>query len=58
MKNNKQQITAYILFEKEDTIEQALNQIGITIRNLDGTIRTTNEVLEQIAGIWRSELYL
>ena len=53
MKNKKQQIAAYILLEKEDTVEQVLNQIGITTRNSDGTIKTMNEVLEEIAEVWR-----
>ena len=57
MKNKKQQIAAYILLEKEDTVEQTLNQIGIITRNSDRTIKTINEVLEEIAKLWRSELY-
>ena len=58
MKNKKQQIAAYILLEKEDTVEQVLNQIGITTRNSDRTMKTMNEVLEEIAEVWRSGLYL
>ena len=58
MKNKKQQIVAYILLEKEDTVEQALNQIGIITRNSDKTMKTINEVLEEIAKLWRNELYL
>lgn len=55
---SKDQIAAYILLEKEDGIEEALNQIGVTTRNSDGTIKTMNEVLEEIAEMWRSGLYL
>ena len=58
MKNKKQQIASYILLEKEDTVEQTLNQIGIITRNSDRTMKTINEVLEEIAKLWRSELYL
>lgn len=56
--SSKDQIGAYILLEKEDSVEEALNQIGVTTRNSDGTMKTTNEVLEEIAEVWRSGLYL
>lgn len=55
---SKDQIAAYILLEKENGTEELLNQIGITTHNLDGTMKTTNEVLEEIAEAWRSGLYL
>ena len=54
----KDQIAAYILLEKEDSIEEALNKIGVTTRNSDGTMKTIDEVLEEIAEVWRSGLYL
>ena len=49
----KNQIAIYILLEKEDDIEEILNQISVTTRNSDGTIKTMNEVLEEIAEVWR-----
>lgn len=49
----KNQIATHVLLEKEDGIEEALNQIGITTHNSDGTIKTINEVLEEIAEVWR-----
>ena len=55
----KDQIAAYVLLEKEENdVEEILNQIGIITRNSDGTMKTTNEVLEEIAEIWRSRLFL
>ena len=49
----KNQIATHVLLEKEDGIEEILNQIGVTTRNSDGTIKTMNEVLEEIAEVWR-----
>ena len=49
----KNQIAIHVLLEKEDGIEEILNQIGVTTRNSDGTIKTMNEVLEEIAEVWR-----
>ena len=55
----KDQIAAYVLLEKEENeVEEILNQIGIITRNSDGTMKTTNEVLEEIAEVWRSRLFL
>lgn len=54
----KDQIAAYVLLEKEDGIEETLNQIGVTTRNSDGTMKTMNEVLEEIAEIWRNGLVI
>ena len=53
MKNKKQQIAEYILLEKEDTVEQVLNQICVITRNSDRTMKTINEVLKEIAEVWR-----
>ena len=51
----KDQIAAYVLLEKEENdVEEILNQIGIITRNSDGTMKTTNEVLEETAEVWRS----
>lgn len=55
---SKDQIAAYVLLEKEDGVEEVLNQIGVTTRNSDGTMKATNEVLEEVAEVWRSGLYL
>ena len=55
---SKEQIAAYILLEKEDGVEEVLNQIGVTTRNSDGTMKSTNEVLEEVAEVWRSGLFL
>ena len=51
---SKDQIAAYILLEKADGIEEVLNQIGVTTRNSDGTMKTMNEILEEIAEVWKS----
>jgi hypothetical protein len=52
---SRNDIGAYVLLEKEDEIENALNDIGITAYNPDGTHRATNEVMRDIAEKW-SEL--
>lgn len=54
---SKDQVATYILLEKENNIEEILNQIGIKTRNSDGTMKTTNEVLEKIAEIWNQLEY-
>lgn len=52
-----EQFGAYILLEreKETRIEEALNNIGIATYNPDGTQKTMNEILNDIAKKW-SEL--
>ena len=42
---SRNEVGAYVLLEKEDEIENTLNDIGITTYNPDGTHRTINEVI-------------
>lgn len=55
---SKNDIGAYVLLEKEDDevkaieVEAALSDIGITVYNSDGTLRTTNEIIEDITEKW------
>ena len=50
---NRELVLTVVELEKEDGIEEILNQIGVTTRNSNGTIKTMNEVLEEIAEVWR-----
>ena len=49
-----EQFGAYILLEREKEIgiEEALNNIGITTHNPDGTQKTMSEILNEIAEKW------
>lgn len=55
---SKNDVGAYVLLEKEDDevktieVEAALSDIGISMYNSDGTLRPTNEVIEDIAEKW------
>ena len=48
---SRNDVGAYVLLEKEDDavkvteVETVLNNIGITVYNPDGTLRTTNEII-------------
>ena len=49
---SRNDVGAYVLLEKEEDdevrvieVEAALNDIGITVSNSDGTLRATNEII-------------
>lgn len=50
--SSRNDVGAYILLEKEEDdevevteVETVLNNIGVTVYNSDGTLRTTNEII-------------
>lgn len=55
---SRNDVGAYVLLEKQDDevkaieVETVLNEIGITIYNPDGTLKTVNEVIESITEKW------
>lgn len=55
---SRNDVGAYVLLEKEDDevkvieVETALSDMGITVYNPDGTLKTTNEIIENIAEKW------
>ena len=55
---SRNDVGAYVLLEKEDDevkaieVEAALSDIGITVYNSDGTLRATNEIIEDITEKW------
>ena len=55
---SKDQIAAYVLLEKEDDVEEVLKQINVTTRNSDGTMKSTSDVMEEIAKAWKGGVYL
>ena len=55
---SRNDVGAYVLLEKEDDevktieVETVLNNIGVTVYNPDGTLKTTNEIIENITEKW------
>lgn len=55
---SRNDVGAYVLLEKEEDevkaieVEAALSDIGITVYNSDGTLKATNEIIEDIAEKW------
>ena len=55
---SKSDVGAYVLLEKEKEEEEiievnaALNDIGITVYNPDGTLKATNEIIEDMVEKW------
>lgn len=55
---SRNDVGAYVLLEKEEDeveaidVEAALSDIGIAVYNSDGTLRGTNEIIQDIAEKW------
>ena len=55
---SRNDVGAYVLLEKEDDevkvdeVETVLNDIGVTVYNPDGSLKTTNEIIEDITEKW------
>ena len=58
--DSKDQIGAYVLLEKinENELEETLKDLGISVYEPDGTIKTMNKVLNEVAETWEGGLYL
>lgn len=57
---SKDQIGAYVLLEKinENELGETLKDLGISVYEPDGTIKTMNKVLNEAAETWEGGLYL